>query len=269
MCHTVQNNVKPSRAVDLYETTAKHLKKCFPHLKIGGPALAHRLDWAENFLSEMQKRNVEIDFFTWHYYTREPERVAAKTEVIRALLDKYGYTKTENILNEWGYMRGWGEDLIYSQECIRSVKGAAYTMGVMSVSQRSSLDMLMYYTTMTSAFNGAFDYYTFRPLKTYYALKWYGMLYGMTAEVVCEDKADNLYTLCGVDENGKATCIVTHYSEDDGADDKDVHIDFGKDSRFDVYLLDNEHNATHIGEYTDLTFKMKVHSCILIVEKGE
>ena len=51
---------------DLYEIAAKHLKGCFPHLKIGGPALAHREDWAEDFLYEMQKRNVPIDFFSWH-----------------------------------------------------------------------------------------------------------------------------------------------------------------------------------------------------------
>ena len=39
---------------DLYEITAKHLKSCFPQLKIGGPALAGNMDWAESFLQEME-----------------------------------------------------------------------------------------------------------------------------------------------------------------------------------------------------------------------
>ena len=252
---------------DLYEITAKRLKSCFPHLKIGGPALAHRLDWAENFLSEMQKRGTPIDFFTWHYYTRLPERVAEKSKTIQALLEKYGYGDAENILNEWGYVRGWGEQIIYSQEMMRGIKGAAYVMAVMSLAERSPIDMLMYYTTMLSAFNGVFDYYTFKPLKTYYVLKWYGMLYDMKHEVVCEDTLPNLYTLCGVNEEDKLTCIVTHFNESDLGESKDVHIDFGKEGVFEVYLLDEDNDATLLGEYTDLTFTMKRNSCLLIVEK--
>ena len=49
---------------DMYEIAAKHLKEHFPNLKIGGPALAHRMDWASDFLKEMKKRNVPIDFFS-------------------------------------------------------------------------------------------------------------------------------------------------------------------------------------------------------------
>ena len=252
---------------DLYEITAKHLKKCFPHLKIGGPALAFRLDWAESFLSEMENRGVEIDFFSWHIYTVSPERIAEKTETIQALLEKHGYGDAENILNEWGYVKGWGEEIIYSYEMIRSIKGAAYTMAVMSLEQASSLDMLMYYSTMPSCWNGAFDYLSFRPLKTYYVLKWYGTLYDLEAEVACEDKKANLYTLCGVDCDGKATCIVTYYNDDDNAGDKEVKVDFSKSGKYDVYLLDEEHNADCIGEFTDLTFTMKRNSVLYIKEK--
>ena len=35
---------------DMYEIAAKHLKACFPELKIGGPALAWQLTWADDFL---------------------------------------------------------------------------------------------------------------------------------------------------------------------------------------------------------------------------
>ena len=251
---------------DLYEITAKHLKKCFPHLKIGGPALAHRLEWAEVFLAEMQKREVPIDFFSWHYYTNIPEKVAAKADAIRELLDKYGYTETESILNEWGYLRGWREDFIYTIKATHGIKGAAYVMAMMSLAQKGPIDMLMYYDFRPCVFNGVFDYYTLEPLKGYYSFLWFTKLMDLTY-VACENTEENLYTLCGVDDDGKATCVVTHYNEDDDAEDREVKIDFGKDSRFDVYLLDEENTATHIGEYTDLTFKMKVNSCILIVEK--
>ena len=43
---------------DMYEIAAKHLKSRFPHLKIGGPAIAGNMEWGERFLCEMQKRLV-------------------------------------------------------------------------------------------------------------------------------------------------------------------------------------------------------------------
>ena len=49
---------------DLFAIAAKHLKSCFPHLHIGGPALAKKEDWAEEFLACMQERHVPLDFFS-------------------------------------------------------------------------------------------------------------------------------------------------------------------------------------------------------------
>ena len=39
---------------EFYHVSANHLKQCFPHLKIGGPAIAGRLDWAEDFLAQLK-----------------------------------------------------------------------------------------------------------------------------------------------------------------------------------------------------------------------
>ena len=39
----------------LYDIAAKHLKGKFPHLKIGGPALASHVDWAERFLASWMR----------------------------------------------------------------------------------------------------------------------------------------------------------------------------------------------------------------------
>ena len=92
---------------DFYETVAKHLKKCFPSLRIGGPSLARSVDYAEAFLSEMGKRNVPLDFFSWHIYAGYPEKLTIKAGKYRALLDAYGYEKTESILNEYNYVNDW------------------------------------------------------------------------------------------------------------------------------------------------------------------
>ena len=68
---------------DLYEIAAKHLKECFPDLYIGGPAIACREDWAKDFLNEMAKINVPIDFFSWHIYCNHPCHITGRADRIR------------------------------------------------------------------------------------------------------------------------------------------------------------------------------------------
>lgn len=251
---------------DLYEIAAKHLKKCFPELKIGGPALAGNTDWAEDFLREMKKRGVPIDFFSWHIYCVEPEALRDKAEKIRKMLDMYGYGSAESILNEWNYIKGWTDEFIYSLKAIHGIKGAAFAMACISVAQQTDIDMLMYYDTRPSSFCGAFDFYTYERLKGYYPLYWYGMFYGAEKEIPPETQPDNIYSLCGVGKNGKVLAVVTYYSDDDDAGNRTVRIDFGKQGKYEVYLLDAENDGVLTTTTEELVFDMKVHSCLLIKE---
>lgn len=251
---------------DFYEIAAKHLKSCFPHLKIGGPALAWRIEWGEDFLCEMQKRNVPIDFFSWHIYCVEPEQLVNKAEAVKKLLIKYGYENAESILNEWNYVRGWTNDFVYSIQQIISIKGACFTMACMIASQHTSIDMLMYYDTRPSCFNGAFDYYTYKPLKGYYPFLWYGMLYDMKYEAECKSSIDNIYSITGCSNENKALSIITYYSDNDSLGAKEIKVDYGKEGKFEIYLLDAEHNGELVKTTSDLTLTMNVNSCILIKE---
>lgn len=133
-----------SQFFDLFEITAKHLKKCFPNLKIGGPALAFNTEWAEDFLKEMNKRKVPIDFFSWHIYCTEPKHMVEKANKFDKILKDCGYESAESILNEWNYVKGWTEDYIYSIETINGMKGAAFTMACMSEAQKAPIDMLIH-----------------------------------------------------------------------------------------------------------------------------
>lgn len=255
-----------SEFFDMYEIAAKHLKNCFPNLKIGGPALAGNEEWAEDFLSEMQKRNVPIDFFSWHVYGTTPEKMIEKSKRIDALLKKYGYGDAESILNEWNYVRGWTDDFKYSVNAIHGIKGATFTMSCICAAQNSPIDMLMYYDTRPSGFNGAFDFYSYERLKGYYPLYWYGMFYDMEKEIPAESSIDNVYSLCGVDKDGKVLAVVTYYSEDDKAPNKTVKVDFGKTGNYEIYLLDNDHDAELVKTTDSLEFTMQRHSALLIKE---
>ena len=251
---------------DLYEITAKHLKTCFPNLKIGGPALAGNEEWASDFLQEMKKRNVPIDFFSWHIYCTEPKKMLEKADRIKKLLEENGYEKTESILNEWNYVKDWGANFVNSIKIIHGMKGAAFEMACMSAAQHSSIDMLMYYDTRPSAFCGAFDFYTYEPLKGYYPFKWYGMFYDMKSEIKCDTEIDGLYTICGCDQNNKTLTIVTYYTDQDSSSVKNVKVDFGRTGKYEVYLLDEEHNGELIDKTSDLSFVLNPNTCVLIKE---
>ncbi len=251
---------------DLYEITAKHLKKCFPSLKIGGPALAFREDWAEDFLDEMSRRQVPIDFFSWHIYCNEPGWIVKKADLIRDMLDKYGYKDAESILNEWNYIKNWKDKFVYSVKSIIGIKGAAFTMACISEAQKCSIDMMMYYDTRPSAFNGVFDFYSYEKLKGYYPLYWYGMFYDMENEVRAENSIENIYSLCGVGKDEKILAVITHYTDDDDVADKTIKLDFGKAGNYEIYLLDEEHSGELVSTTDNLTFTMKNQTCILIKE---
>lgn len=251
---------------DLYEITAKHLKKCFPDLKIGGPALANDEKWAGNFLKAMNERNVPLDFFSWHIYCTEPSQMTEMASRIRKLLNTYGYCNAESILNEWNYVKDWGDGFIYSVKQITGIKGAAFSLACMNAAQTSDIDMLMYYDARPSVFNGLFDFYTLEPLKGYYPFKWYGKFYDMQSEIRSENTVKDIYTLCGCTENGRMLCTLVYYSDNDYADPKKIRIDFGRKGVFNIYILDETHNADLINTTQDLSFTMNVNTCIMIEE---
>lgn len=251
---------------DLYETAVKHLKACFPDIKIGGPALAGNEEWAKDFLCEMNKRNVPIDFFSWHIYCTEPRQMLEKADNIKKLLVENGYENTKSILNEWNYVKGWTDEFLPSIKIIQSMKGAAFTMACMSEAQHSSIDMLMYYDTRPSCFCGVFDFYTYEPLKGYYPFRWYGMFYDMDYEVKCDTETENIYTICGCDKNNKALLVITYYTDSDITTIKNIKVDFGRTGKFEIYLLDKDHNAELVKETSDLTLTLNPNTCIMIRE---
>ena len=172
-----------------YETAAKHLKAAFPNLKIGGPALCGNTAWGERFLAYCRDNAVPLDFFSWHIYAIEPSRIASRCDEFRALLDKYGFTKTESILNEWNYVKGWTDEWVYSLEVESgrfNQKAAAFIMATMIDCQSKPLDMLMFYDAKVgSGMNNLFDKTTLWPMKGYYPFPAWAKLVDRGTQVAC------------------------------------------------------------------------------------
>ncbi len=258
----------PELFFDFYATVAKHLKSCFPHLKIGGPAIAHDLAFAERFLTEMKRRDVPIDFFSWHIYATDPEHIVSRAARVRELLQACGYGDAESICNEWNYVHDWGDRFNQAIEVIQGVKGAAFTMSVISEAHRTGLiDMLMYYDVRPSCFNGVFDFYTYAPKKGYYPLFFYGQFYAMTQVLRPTKLPPHLYAVAGADADGKILCALTYY--DDGhtaSEERSVTLDFGRNVRFSVHLLDETHDGEQIAVTDTPRFVMRNHSVLFLRE---
>lgn len=203
---------------EFFETAALHLKKCFPDLKIGGPALAGNYNWATDFLRHMSEHNVPLDFFSWHIYCTTPEAMTERIRTYRELLDSFGYTKTESILNEWNYVRGWSDAFIYSVKTIIGIKGAAFTASCILEAQNSPLDMLMYYDARPSIFNGLWDIYTMEPLKGYYPFVMFSELYRLGGAVAV-DNTVNKVSVAAAANNAEQAVMLSHYNDDDGNSD--------------------------------------------------
>ena len=262
---------------ELYCIAHKHLKSCFPHLKIGGPAVAGlRPEWLDGFFNALNKNGIVPDFFSWHRYDKNPRRLVEKVRYARELLDKYGFGETESILNEWNYVRGWeGDDWEYTLKSEKNIKGASYIAAVIESCQYEPLDMLMYYDARPSGMNGMFS--TDRicdKLKGYYPIYMFNQLYVLDSAVEALTDNDDVYA-CAAVGDGEAAVMLTHYSDDDEKRAEEVEVDlsgFGAEDGcvIEYYLLDESHDlelvgkATYYGERFTPAFRMKNLSSYLL-----
>ena len=160
---------------------------------------------------------VPLDFFSFHRYTRTPEDMAAQAVEARRMLDQYGYTETETILNEWNYVKNWqpAEDMLYSYRVIPSLKGAAFVSSSLLACQHSPLDHLMYYDArINTGWNGLFDYLSQTPLKPYWAIWNFSRLYLLKNEVSSVSDDNAVKTAAAISDDGKEAAVLLSYYKD-------------------------------------------------------
>ncbi|MCQ2399184.1 MAG: hypothetical protein MJ072_01610 [Clostridia bacterium] len=249
---------------DLFEITAKHLKSCFPELKIGGPAIAGWIEWGDDFLAEMKKRNVPIDFFSWHIYADEPCKVTERAYKVQEILTKNGYGNVESILNEWNYVKGWTDEFVYSIDQILSIKGATFTADVMVRSQNAPIDMLMYYDARPTCFNGLWDRNTFRKLKGYYPFYIFADLYELKNQVECNCEGGRVNAIASADGKGKCAVMLTNYTDNDEETElKAVAVELGEKFSSITVKMTNKDDTMKETVYNNIgtvTFEMRPNS---------
>ena len=130
--------------------------------------------------------------------------------------------------------------------------------------QKSPLDHFMYYDASYSVkWNGLFDSWTQKPLKSYYPLKAFGELYDLGTEVFAESDTHAIYAAGAVSEDGGEAAILLSYYKDHpsidgtGTEEETVRLKidwkgFSSDSGVDAayLLLDAGHDMDAVSEET-------------------
>ena len=202
---------------ELYGVASKHLKKCFPHLKIGGYAscgfysimnqfVAHAnssprydyfIEFFDAFLEYIKKNDCPLDFFSWHSYSNVKNN-KKYAEYARKRLDDAGYQKTETSCNEWNpevATRG-------------TAHHAAVIAAMMLMFQDSPLDNAMFYDARlgVSVYGSMFNPLSKEPFPAYYAFTAFNRLYQLKNQVELTLDNDDIYAVAAKD--GENACIA-------------------------------------------------------------
>jgi hypothetical protein len=209
---------------ELYNVASKHLKKCFPHLMIGGygscgfyaiadsfvssakssPRMEYFIEFLDGFFDYIKKNNCPLDFFSWHSYDgiKNNQKYAAYA---RRRLDEAGYTETETFCNEWNTEVKIG----------RTPHHAALCAGMLAALQSMPLDGAMFYDARLNitTYAGLFEPFKGDPTHAYHAFKEYNELYrlGTQCEIIYDE--DPVYAVAATNENRAAMLIANTSKE--------------------------------------------------------
>ena len=261
---------------ELFCLTARHLTACFPHLKLGGPAAMAPLNnrtepgWIDRFFGELQRRNVVLDFYSFHCYTDDPATIFRHVREVREYLDTHGQSRAESILNEWNYVRGWTDEWVYSLEQEAGVKGAAFALCTMLGCQKLPLDMLMYYDMRAGCgMNGLWHPVTFDLQKPYYAYFMFEKLARLGTEVESAADDDAVQVVAAVGDDGAKAVVIGAFHDDDNFRSGPLEIRLTgltpeEKKRLNVRLLDAKRDCFEVPFELDgdtLRFPFRFRSC--------
>ena len=242
--------------IDLYEVTAKHLKSCFPGLKIGGPAFCEPggNDFRRAFLKAVKEREIPLDFYSYHHYGKDPKEMYNTVLKGEEALSEAGLdNNTFTILNEWNYVRGWvADDWKYSLEQEGLLKGSSFIAGTMAICQNSSLGMLMYYDFRPCRMNGVFSNLYDR-LKGYYSFVMFRDLKRLGTWIPTTRIIDDSFYSCAATDGKNSGVMLTYFTDDDTQPSKDITLDFENVKSptgvvIKCYLLDESHDLEIVRE---------------------
>ena len=265
---------------DFYVTVAKRLRKEFPTIKIGGPAITHaNLEKIGQLAETCRKSGAPLDFCSWHCYAARPEDLLDPPAKVRKILDERGFSQTELHLNEWHYFpapwpevhgtaggvqrRLWWRG---APEGINGYDAAGFVGYVLTRWQETPLDLANYYAT------GLDNWGLIGPdgdiRKPYYTFVAFADFFEQAPTRVRTADRGSISLLGGIGEGGRRALLISSWKE--SAETLTVRIDGApSEGTVRVQRIDAEKNlAEETLAYNDgkLVLKNRPGSFVLLVE---
>jgi len=225
----------PEQYYALYAATVRLMKDNLPGIKIGGYAACTLLNpgslkYCTDFLTYVMDNNLPLDFFSFHTYTSKVENIRNNALVARETLDKFGFTKTEMMLNEWNYLMNrtiWGsswedntgsiwaaESALKRSEVFEETSGiigAAFTAAALIEMCDVPIDIATFYDGQpTSLFGSIFDRSGY-PTKQYYPFIAFNELKKCGERVGATSDIPGMYTLASA-SGGEICAMLTNFN---------------------------------------------------------
>ncbi len=228
----------PEEFYEFYDVAAKHLKKCFPHLKFGGYACCgfydiinaehvkdafssprHRyfIEFFDGFLDYIKKNGSPLDFFSWHSYGADKDNIIY-ANYVRRRLDEAGYTNTETTCNEWNR----------EATTAGTFRHAAKVSAVMLIFQKTPLDSAMFYDARCGGGNypsGMFDPAAKKPYPAYYSFIAFNELYSLKNEAAIGGVLDDDVYAVAASDGKRGALVITNIS------DKEIPLNIDTDAK--------------------------------------
>ena len=199
-------NLEPEKYFELYEATAKLLKKCHPEIKVGAygctgfykSALGeepqkmeiYRIKFLRDFFNHLTATETPIDFFSWHCYGNT-KLITAMDKWIANELTALGYGDLETHLNEWDP---------YAEE-FGTGHHAAEMAAVMTSMQNGNPSVCCIYDMRiaNAPYCPLFNPITFKPVQGYYVMAAFNTLYRLGNQATLSCDTEGLYALAATD----------------------------------------------------------------------
>ncbi len=250
----------------LYRAFAKGVKSVSKRLRIGGPALAHRLPFLEDFLGYVKENRLPLDFISYHNYGgtgvwrlcneycgfNVGNWVHVHEETL-AVIQKCGFDNTEMIIDEWG-MSGQGfyniEECPYFIARETEVFSAYFVKLVATIIEKGwHISKLMLCLSgqheMVTDFSGFRNFFTLnffaKPIYNAHVLG--AKLHRGLLAAQCENK--NVFVIPTKNENGDYAVLLTYCAEKFEEDLPEVWEELVFDGNIEgktaiVYCIDRE-----------------------------
>lgn len=201
--------------LNFYCTASCHLKKCFPDFKIGGPAVSGDTEWVTRFIRDVAKAGAPLDFFSWHRYRKNTDKIIQKAHFYESLLKENGFENTESIVDEWNYQISFAETSSESAKNRESEIGAACVAATMIRCQNETdISKMMFYDYRNNCSYHVTDFLTGNPTRSYFPLYIWAKLRNFGTQVRAEVQGDNLYATAARNGKGEVLLFICRYSED-------------------------------------------------------